>query len=445
LPYRILTIAPTSFFADYGAHVRILEEIVHLQKRGHEIVVCTYHTGGDVPGITIRRSLDVPWKRGVMVGSSRHKLYFDVALAATVQREARWFRPHLVHAHLHEGALLGWTLRATRGVPLVFDYQGSMTAEMLDHGFLKRNSRLLKPLRALERWIDRLPDAIITSSHNAEKGLRAAIRAPGISQGRVPGISQGGDMSERITTVPDAVNTEVFAPPRTSIERGATVALKRSLGIPPERRVVVYLGLLAPYQGTDHLLEAAAIMRNEWGMEDVHFLMMGFPGVESYRAQADKLNLNDHVLFPGRIPYSDAPRYLATGDVAVAPKLSATEGAGKIGNYMAMGLPVVAYDTPVSREYLGGLGVYAARGDSRDLAMKLRQVLENKAHYAQVGAQLRQRCVEELSWDDAIGKIEAVYEKVRAIGSSHRRKEERFALSGTERWEEVASPPEQTM
>ena len=400
MPYRILTIAPTSFFADYGAHVRILEEIVHLQRRGHKVLVCTYHTGGDVPGIRIRRSLDVPWKRGVMVGSSRHKLYFDLALAATVHRAARRFRPHVIHAHLHEGALLGWTARQTRGVPLVFDYQGSMTAEMQDHHFVQRGSPLLRPLRALERWIDGLPDAIITSTYNAERTLRAVT----------------GDHTERITTVPDAVNTDVFAPPHTHMERAATVALKQSLGIPAERQVVTYLGLLAPYQGTDHLLEAAAIMRNEWGMDSVNFLVMGFPGVDSYRAQADRLKLNNHVLFPGRIPYADAPRYLAVGDVAVAPKLSATEGAGKIGNYIAMGLPVVAYDTPVSREYLGPLGVYAERGNSRDLAEKLRLVLADPARYKEVGAKLRREAETNLSWEIAIEKIETVYKNVRRHG-----------------------------
>jgi glycosyltransferase involved in cell wall biosynthesis len=195
------------------------------------------------------------------------------------------------------------------------------------------------------------------------------------------------------------------------MEKTARIALKRSLGIPPERRVVIYLGLLAPYQGTDHLLEAAAIIRNEWGMRDVHFLVMGFPGVDSYRAQADILGLNNHVLFPGRIAYADAPRYLALGDVAVAPKLSVTEGAGKIGNYMAMGLPVVAYDTEVSREYMGPLGVYAERGNSRDLARKLVLVLEHPTRYKDVGAQLRQHCVTNFSWAASVSKIEQVYKQ----------------------------------
>src|SRR3954451_24241380 len=147
--HRILTIAPTSFFSDYGAHVRILEEITHLQRRGHAVTLCTYHTGNDVPGITVRRSIDVPWKRGVMVGSSRHKLYFDAALAATVQKAAAEVDPDIVHAHLHEGALLGWTVRQGRRIPLVFDYQGSMTAEMLDPRFVRAGSPLLGPIKLL--------------------------------------------------------------------------------------------------------------------------------------------------------------------------------------------------------------------------------------------------------------------------------------------------------
>ena len=46
----------------------------------------------------------------------------------------------------------------------------------------------------------------------------------------------------------------MFAPPVTTVEQTATAALKASLGIPPERKVVAYLGLLAPYQGTDRLV-----------------------------------------------------------------------------------------------------------------------------------------------------------------------------------------------
>ena len=77
---KVLMIAPTSFFADYGCHVRILQEALILQKRGHKITICTYHNGQDVEGLDIERTLSIPLWRGIEVGSFRHKVAFDVLL-----------------------------------------------------------------------------------------------------------------------------------------------------------------------------------------------------------------------------------------------------------------------------------------------------------------------------------------------------------------------------
>ena len=67
--YSILSIAPTSFFYDYGCHVRILEEALALQKLGHRVTICTYNSGNDVDGLDIRRTAPIPWRKGVEVGS----------------------------------------------------------------------------------------------------------------------------------------------------------------------------------------------------------------------------------------------------------------------------------------------------------------------------------------------------------------------------------------
>ena len=53
---RVLMIAPTSFFSDYGGHIRIFEEIRILQKLGHQICVVTYPLGGNPEGIDVRRA-----------------------------------------------------------------------------------------------------------------------------------------------------------------------------------------------------------------------------------------------------------------------------------------------------------------------------------------------------------------------------------------------------
>src|ERR671916_2389385 len=171
MPYTVLTIAPTSFFADYGAHVRIWEEAKTLRNLGHHVVMTTYHNGDDMPGLDIRRSWDVPWIKRVMVGSSRHKLYLDMALLWRTISTALVVKPDIIHAHLHEGALIGAATSKLLNIPLIFDYQGSLTSEMLDHGFIHRGNPLLGPLRLLEKLINHIPDAVITSSYNAAATL----------------------------------------------------------------------------------------------------------------------------------------------------------------------------------------------------------------------------------------------------------------------------------
>ncbi len=397
MAYTVLSIASTSFFADYGAHVRIWEETRALQKRGHRIVIATYHNGDNMPGFDIRRSWDVPWVKRTMVGASRHKLYLDVALSWRALRVAAEIKPDLIHAHIHESALIGSVLAKLFNVPLVFDYQGSLTSEMLDHGFLRREGRFYRPLRWLERRINLTADAVLTSSFNAANVLRQEWDFP----------------TEHLYTVPDSVNTDRFMPfdatPEWTTERER---IRETLGIPAGRKIVAYLGLLAPYQGTNVLLEAAKTVIAE--RPDVHFLIMGYPDVRSYQALADSLGLTAHVTLPGRILYKDAHAYLALGDVAVAPKMSATEGAGKIPNYMAMGLPVVTFDTPVSREILGDTGVYAKFGDPQSLAAAILSLLNEPTWAHQLGAQVRKKAINEHSWELAASQIEAIYDRVLA-------------------------------
>ncbi len=391
--YNVLMIAPTSFFNSYGCHVRILEEAIALMELNNRVTIVTYYKGRDLDGLTIERTRPIPWRHDYEVGCSRHKLVFDALLSLKSLQVGLRQRPDVIHAHLHEGALIGYVLGKLLGVPSVFDFQGSMTGEMLDHHFLNPDGALYGPVRWLEQVIDRLPPAIITSSQHAADLLINDFRCK----------------PDRIHIVPDCVNTDTFRPDALTEEE--RLGLKARLGIPPQRKVVAYLGLLAEYQGTPLLIQAAARLVET--QPDVHFLIMGFPGEEEYRAYAHSLGLADHVTFTGKIPYQLAPRYLALGDVAVSAKISATEGSGKLLNYMALALPTVAFDTAVSREYLGDWGVYAEKGSASALAEALGSVLADEGRAAALGAGLRQRAIERYSWEQAGRQIMGIYDSLR--------------------------------
>ena len=389
--WRVLVIAPTPFFGDRGCHVRILEEVRGLQARGADVLVTTYATGHDMAGVRTARAPNLPGLRARPLGPSYGRPVLDALLLGTTLRAALRFRPHIVHAHLHEGIAIGLAARLI-GCPLVADLQGSLRSELVDHGFLRNGGLPSKLADGFERWLVRRPDALLVGSTTVARLL----------------VDQDVDPA-RIVSLPDGVDLTRFHP--MSPDRAQLDQLGLS-----DKRVVVFLGVLTPYQGVDALIAAAPRVIDV--VPDAHFLIMGYPDEERYRRIVSERGLGRHVTFPGRIPYEDAAQWLNLGVVAVSAKTSPTESNGKLLNYMACGLPVVATDTPVNRELLGEAGIYAAVGDPAALAARVIELLQAPARARDVGATLRHRVEEKFSWPHLIERLLRVYERLLADPSA---------------------------
>jgi len=403
---RILSLAPTSFFNDYGCHVRILEEARALQALGHAVTVVTYHKGKDVPGLTIERTAPTPWRAHYEVGSSRHKFAFDMLLGWKLLRvligaALRGAQFDVIHGHLHEGALIGAVVGRVFGVPVCFDFQGSLTDEMIMHRFIRADGAAHRLFAWLEHWITRLPQAVVTSTLHAAETLRATL----------PG-------HVRVRALPDGIDVRgglnlALAPERRT-------ALRAQHGYGPQDVVVVYLGLLAQHQGIRNLIEAAAVAARRDAR--VRWLVMGYPQEEMWRTEAERAGVADRMRFTGRVPYEQMPEMLALGDIAVAPKLSLSEGSGKILNYMALGLPTVAFDTPAQREILGDLGVYAPLGDSAALAGRVLELAADPSRRAAVGERLRSVVRARFSWQAGAQALVEEYRAIMRTGAGERGK-----------------------
>jgi glycosyltransferase involved in cell wall biosynthesis len=395
---RVLSIAPTSFFGDYGCHVRILEEARALKALGHEVTILTYYKGNNVPGFRVIRTAPTPWHRDYEVGSSRHKYAFDILLAIRLLRVLARNRFDIIHAHLHEGTLIGSLVSAPWRIPVCFDYQGSLTSEMLDHGFLHPNTRALGFWQKLEQFIEKMPAAIFTSTQKASVTLRPTL-SPGVL----------------IHPLPDGVNTEIFRPDvLTPNERAAR---RSTFGLRADDMVVVFLGLLARHQGIHCLIEAAALLKQQG--RRVRWLVMGYPGVAYWKGVTAEYGVEKEVVFTDRVPYTNAPQMLALGDIAIAPKLSQTEGSGKILNYMAMGLPTVAFDTPAQMEYLGNLGVYASVGNVDQLALRIAELIDDPERRMMIGQRCRLRARQQFGWDRVGLQLDTVYRQLREMNNSY--------------------------
>ena len=84
---------------------------------------------------------------------------------------------------------------------------------------------------------------------------------------------------------------------------------------------MVYLGLLAEYQGISHLLRAIQVLSER----DVkaHFLIMGFPGEARYRILAEQLIARNGLLF--RLLFWWMARASNSLPVPVSPPINTVE------------------------------------------------------------------------------------------------------------------------
>jgi len=383
---RVMMLAPTTYFSDCGCHVRIYEEARALVRRGHNVRIVTYHPGRDMPGIPTLRIPRIPWCGKLSTGPSWHKPYLDILMYYRALKLARAFRPHLIHAHLHEGALIGGRLKKRLGIPLVFDCHGSLAGEMTDHGFVREGSFLQRFFLRRERRINcGSADFIITRSGPVAQDL----------------IDRWGVAGNMVEPLIDGVDTTLFRP----YDRDE---VRTRLRLPLDIPLVVYLGMLSRNQGIDTLL--ATIVQLKSKGSPIRFLIVGFPE-EEYRNKAIELGIDRVIIFTGRIDYNKTPFYLCAGDIAVSPKVSLIESNSTLLNYMACGLPTVAFDMPVNRELLGDAGVYAKYDDAGDLATKLALLMEHKEERDRLSRLGREQAEQRHSWDSRGKVLDEIYRK----------------------------------
>ncbi|HWP00768.1 MAG TPA: glycosyltransferase [Methylococcus sp.] len=170
-------------------------------------------------------------------------------------------------------------------------------------------------------------------------------------------LARRGIARERMTAVPMGVaipNQVVEVPPH---------AAQRLAG----RRVVIYLGVIYSQRQSEVMLQAMQWVRRE--VPEALLLVVGDAETPSERAWfeqwIEREGLQDHVWITGWLPREQAWAYLRHAEIGVSAfaRTPVFEVASptKIGEYLAVGIPVVANDQPdqayLLRETGGGLCV----------------------------------------------------------------------------------------
>ena len=381
-----MQIAPTPFFADRGCHIRIEGIVRCLTELGHTNRVCTYHHGRDIAGVDTLRISPIKNYTQTAAGPSKYKLWADWKLLWLCVKQYRQQKPDVIHAHLHEGLLIGLIVKLMffwRRTPLIADMQGSLTGELDSHNAFRKLPFLRMPTHFLERLLMLAADRIICSSSHALHKIKAEFNP---APAKISLVQDGADPAPNFTA-----------------EQGS--ALRQSLGLEQAGdTLVVYSGALLDSKG---LAELKELILNCADIQGLRFMCIGYP-VENLQSFLNENKLQDSCLLTGQIDFARLPEYLSIADIAVDPKLSnAGEGSGKMLNYMAAGLAIVAFDTANNRDFLPSSTPLAR--DVHELTELLKGLHADAKCRASLGKQNSEHFEQHYSWQISKQQLAKVY------------------------------------
>ena len=304
-------------------------------------------------------------------------------------------KPDVLHAH--SPALNGLAaLRVGRkyGIPVVYEVRAFWEDAAVDHGTSREGGLRYRLTRALESYVLRHADAVTTIC----QGLKKDIAGRGIPEAR-------------ITVIPNAVDADSF-----TMGRARDAELAGQLGI-VDKPVLGFIGSFYAYEGLDLLLRAMpAILEARPEMRLL--LVGGGPQEADLKSLCAELQLQDGVIFTGRVPHDQVQRYYDLVDVLVYPRLQMrlTELVTPLKplEAMAQGKLVVASDVGGHRELIhaGDTGELFSAGDPQALADSVLALLEQRDDWERRRQNGRRFVEDERNWPASVRRYVPVYARL---------------------------------
>lgn len=300
--------------------------------------------------------------------------------------------PDVIHAHSPcLNGLAAAQVAKEYQLPFVYEVRAFWEDAAVDHGTTQQDSLRYRLTRALETSVFRQADAITCIC----QGLKQDIIARGIPE-------------QKITVIPNAVDIESF---NVIDEKNNALLQQYQL---QGCTVLGFLGSFYAYEGLDVLLHAMAKLKSQ--QPSLRLLLVGGgPQEQNLRELAQQLNIEQQVIFVGRVPHARVSEYYSLVDVLVYPrhKMRLTDLVTPLKPLEAMAQKklVLASDVGGHRELIddGRTGYLFAADDVQALSDGIVRVLNERDRWPALLDAGREYVLRERNWQNSVANYQDVY------------------------------------
>ncbi|HWW19318.1 MAG TPA: glycosyltransferase family 4 protein [Steroidobacteraceae bacterium] len=312
---RVLIVTPQPFYEDRGTPIAVQYVARALAEIGVDVDLLAFPIGREVKikNVTLKRCANLLHIRRVPIGFSWKKLVLDASLWTSFSKLLALRRYDMVHA-VEEAAYIAAAICPRFGQPFIYDMASAIPVELQRQPLLK-SRRAQRFLRSMERWVFHRATRVVCS----------------------PGLGRYVH-----NQAPDAPVTEWRFPAQLPhVPRQETESLRERLQIAPDRRIVLYSGSFAGYQGIDLLFEAFVQARRS--NPELLLICVGAtePEMAAWSKRTPK-ELVGHVRILPRQPRERIAAYIELADFLALPRGRTDNVPLKLFDYMASGKPIIA-------------------------------------------------------------------------------------------------------
>jgi glycosyltransferase involved in cell wall biosynthesis len=265
---------------------------------------------------------------------------------------------------------LAWALRGL-GAKIVVDQR-----DLMPELFAARYDHASPTMMSFLRWLERRTQRAAHHALATNESFRRRLIGSGAAPGQVTVVGNGPVLSRVEATAADP-------------------------GLRGQHKFLCcWAGMMGRQDRLDLLLRGIARIVHDLGRTDCGFAVLGDGECfEEAREQSARLGLESWVHFLGWVPEATVFRYLASADLGLDTSLQGEISPVKVLEYMAFGLPFVAFDVAETRAMGRGASALVSPADIDSYARQVVALLDDAVLRAGLGEAGRERVRADLAWD----------------------------------------------